>query len=176
LIHADGDRVALQGGGEIVAGELAGLVCIEDLRPAVLGERFLECLDTELRAERVRQPPRQHSTAHPVHDYHQVEEALGHRDVSDVRAPDLIDPLDREPAQQVGIDLVGHPRLARVWSLVDCHQAGEPHQTLDPFAIDDVALGRQPCCHPPRAVIRRAKYCRSISAMIVQSSSLISAG
>ena len=31
------------------------LVGIEDLRPAVLGERFLECLDTELRAERVRQ-------------------------------------------------------------------------------------------------------------------------
>src|SRR6516165_11471742 len=86
----------------------------------VLGERFLECLDTELRAERVRQPPRQHGTAHPVHDYHQVEEALDHRDVSDVRAPDLIDPLDREPTQQVGIDLVGHPRLARVRSLVDC--------------------------------------------------------
>src|SRR5262249_54311901 len=57
-IHADGDRMALQGVGEIVAGELAALVGIEDLRPAVLGERFLECLDTELRAERVRQPPR----------------------------------------------------------------------------------------------------------------------
>src|SRR5580704_18401448 len=89
-IHADGDRVALQGVGEIIAGELAALVGIEDLRPAVLGERFLECLDTELRAERVRQPPRQHGTAHPVHDHHQVEEALGHRDVGDIRAPDLI--------------------------------------------------------------------------------------
>src|SRR5436853_5123277 len=31
--HADGDRVALQGVGEIVAGELAALVGIEDLRP-----------------------------------------------------------------------------------------------------------------------------------------------
>jgi hypothetical protein len=33
--------VALQGVGEIVAGELAALVGIENLRPAVLGERFL---------------------------------------------------------------------------------------------------------------------------------------
>src|SRR5215471_16739700 len=33
-IPADGDRVALQGVGEIVAGELAALVGIEDLRPA----------------------------------------------------------------------------------------------------------------------------------------------
>ena len=146
--------MALQGVGEIVAGELAALVGIEDLRPAVLGERFLECLDTELRAERVRQPPRQHGTAHPVHDHHQVEKAPGHRDVGDVRAPDLIDPLDRKPTQQVGVDLVVHRRRARVRSLVDRHQTGEPHQTPDPFAVDDMALGRQPRRHPPRAVIR----------------------
>src|SRR6266478_4951088 len=118
------------------------------------GERFLEGLDAELRAERVRQPPRQHGTAHPVHDHRQVEEALGHRDVGDVRAPDLIDPLDRDPAEQVGVDLVGHRWLARARSLVDRHQAGEPHQALDPFAVDDMALGRQPRRHPPRAVIR----------------------
>jgi len=37
---------------------------------------------------------------------HQVEKALGHRDVGNVGAPHLIDPLDREPAQQVRIDLV----------------------------------------------------------------------
>ena len=59
-----------------------------------MDERFLERLDTEVSTERVRQPPRQHRAAHPVHDDHQVEKAFGHRDVSDVRAPDLIDPLD----------------------------------------------------------------------------------
>ena len=117
-------------------------------------ERFLERLDAELRAERVRQPPRQHGTADPVHDHHQVEEAPGHRDVGDVRAPHLIDPLDRDPAEQVGVDLVRRCRLARIRPLVDRHQAGEPHQTLDPFAVDDMALGRQPRRHPPRTVIR----------------------
>src|SRR5216684_441100 len=109
---------------------------------------------TQNSAERVRQPPRQHGTAYPVHDHHEVEEALGHRDVSYVRAPDLIDPLDRDPAEQVGVDLVGYRRLARVRPLVDRHQAGEPHQAPDPFAVDDMTLGRQPRCHPPRAVIR----------------------
>src|SRR5437660_902326 len=91
---------------------------------------------TQNSAPRVfRQPPRQHRAAYPVHDHHQVEEALGHRDVGDVRAPDLIDPLDRNPTEQVGVDLVGHRRLARVRSLIDRHQAGEPHQTPDPFAV-----------------------------------------
>ena len=47
-----------------------------------------------------------HRAAHPVHDDHQIEEALGHRDVGDVRAPDLIDPLDRQPAEEVRIDFV----------------------------------------------------------------------
>src|SRR6266851_1876885 len=72
----------------------------------------------------------------------------------DVRAPDLIDPLDRDPAEQVGVDLVGRRRLAGVRSLVDRHQAGEPHQTPDPFTVDDMTLARQPRRHPPRAVIR----------------------
>ena len=61
----------------------SALVGVEDLGTAVPGERVFEGLDTELRTERVRQPPRQHGTAHPVHDHHQVEEALGHRDVGD---------------------------------------------------------------------------------------------
>ena len=52
-IHADGDLVALQGAGEVVAGELAALVGIEDLGLCIPGERFLERLDTELRAERI---------------------------------------------------------------------------------------------------------------------------
>ena len=52
-VHADGDLVALQGVSEVVAGELAALVGIEDLGPAVVRERFLERLDTKIGAERV---------------------------------------------------------------------------------------------------------------------------
>ena len=78
-IHADRYLVALQGAGEVVAGELAALVGIEDLGAAVASESFLECIDTKISAERVGQSPRQHRSAHPVHDDHQVEEAIGHR-------------------------------------------------------------------------------------------------
>jgi hypothetical protein len=38
-------------------------------------------------------------------------------------------------------------------ALIDRRQPQQPHQALDPFAIDDMALGRQPRRHPPRAVI-----------------------
>src|SRR5712672_54340 len=93
----------------------------------VLGERFLERVDTKLGAKRVRQSPRQHRTAHPVHDHYQIEKAFGHRDVGDVRAPHLIDPLDRDPTKQIRVDLVRRCRFAGVWSLVDRHQPHQPH-------------------------------------------------
>ena len=144
----------LQGPSEIVAGELAALVGIEDLGTAVTSKRFLECIDTKIGAERVGQSPRQHRSAHPVHDDHQVERAFGHRDVGNVRAPYLIDPLDRDPTEEVRVDLVSRCRFARVRAWIDRYQSQQPHQASDPFAIDDMALRRQPRRHPPRAVIR----------------------
>src|SRR6202011_1301755 len=44
-VHADHDAVPPQSPGEVVAGELAALVGIENLGPAVSRERFLERLD-----------------------------------------------------------------------------------------------------------------------------------
>src|SRR6202048_390562 len=95
---------------------LAALVDIEDLGPAVVRECFLERLDTELGAEGVRQPPPQHGAARPVHDDHQIEEALGHWDVGDVRTPNLIDPFDHDAAKQVRVDFVRRGWLSRCWA------------------------------------------------------------
>src|SRR6266478_2844267 len=81
---------------------------------AIPGERLLERLDAEVGTERVRQPPRQHCTTVPVHDRDQIQETLGHRDIGDVRAPNLVDPFDRQPTEQIGIDLVRGRWLARV--------------------------------------------------------------
>src|SRR5262249_9579273 len=47
-VHADRDRMVLQRAGEILAGELAPLVGIEDLGPAVARKRFLERFDTKI--------------------------------------------------------------------------------------------------------------------------------
>src|SRR5215217_7396216 len=44
-VHADGDLVPGQHTGEGLAGELAALIGVEDLRPAVTGERFFQRLD-----------------------------------------------------------------------------------------------------------------------------------
>jgi hypothetical protein len=124
-----------------------------DLGPAITGERFLERLDTKLGAEGVGQPPRQHRTAHPVHDDHQIEKALGHRDIGEIRTPHLVDPFDREAAEEVRVDLVRHCWFARVRALVDRYQPEQPHQPLDPFAVHHMALGRQPRRHAARAII-----------------------
>src|SRR6516165_10516699 len=102
-IHADRDTAMLEHSSELSASKLAALIGVEDLGLTIAGQRFLQSLDAEVGAERVRQPPRQHRTAVPVHDRHQVKKALGHRDIGDVRAPDLVDPFDRQPAEQIGI-------------------------------------------------------------------------
>src|SRR5882762_5788213 len=67
-IHANRDLVPPQHAGEVVAGKLAALVGVEDLRPTKASERFLERLDAEIGAECVRQPPGQYCTTVPVHD------------------------------------------------------------------------------------------------------------
>src|SRR5438105_1130467 len=93
FVHADRNTAMLEHAGELDAGELAALIGVEDLGLAVPFQGLIEGLDTEIGAERVRQLPRQHRTAVPVHDRDQVKEALGHRDVGDVGAPYLIGPL-----------------------------------------------------------------------------------
>src|SRR5215470_13534543 len=95
-VHTDLDPMVFQSAGEVVTGELAALIGIKDLWPAIAGECFLKRFDAKIGAERVGQPPRQHGAADPIHDRYRVEEAFGHRDVGDVGAPDLIDPLDSE--------------------------------------------------------------------------------
>jgi hypothetical protein len=51
-------------------------------------------------------------------------------------------------------DLVRRRGLVGVRALVDCNQPQQPHQPLDPFAVDEVSLGRQPRRHAAGAVIR----------------------
>jgi hypothetical protein len=53
-IHANCDAASLEHAGKVVAGELATLVRVEDLGPAVVGQGFLQSLDAKVGAERVR--------------------------------------------------------------------------------------------------------------------------
>ena len=59
-VHGDGDASVFEGGGEVQAGELAALVGIEDLRPAVALQGFGEslCVPGKQARRRLRRPPR----------------------------------------------------------------------------------------------------------------------
>ena len=89
---------------EEIAGELAALVGIENLRLAVAGDRFLYRFDAEVGRERVRQAPAEHPSRGPIEHREQIDEAALHRDVGDVGRPNVVGPGDRRVAQQVGED------------------------------------------------------------------------
>src|SRR3954452_24026548 len=80
-VHADGDPVLGQRPGEGPAGELAALVGVEDLRPAVADQSLFQRLDAERRLQGDRQPPGENPTAEPVDDRGEVDEPARHRNV-----------------------------------------------------------------------------------------------
>lgn len=70
--------------------------------------------EVEVGIQRVGDAPDQHLTGEPVHDGHQIQEAFAHRQICDVGAPDLIGPINAQPAQQIGVGLVALGGLAGV--------------------------------------------------------------
>ena len=56
-IHADRDVIPEQPAGEVVAGELAPLIGVEDPQPAIMGKGLLHSLDVERGLQSDRQPP-----------------------------------------------------------------------------------------------------------------------
>src|SRR4051812_48571492 len=149
-VHADLDLAVLQHADKVIAGELAALVSVEDLRLSKPSQRLLQRLDTEVGVQGVRQAPGQNGTAVPIHDHHQVQKAPGHRNTGDVRTPDLVDAVDRQTAEQVGILDVLRSGLAGMGTLVDRHQPHQAHQPLHPLAVHRVALRVQPRRHQPQ--------------------------
>ena len=100
-IHADSDVVLLEEPRELLAGELAALVGVEELRRAIAGQGLLDRLETEVGRQRVGQPPRQHPATRPIQDGEQIHEASAHRDVGDVGGPHLVRASDLQLAQQI---------------------------------------------------------------------------
>ena len=150
-VHADGNPMGAQHAGEVVVGELAALVGVEDLGPP-LAQCVLQGFDAKARIEQIRQAPGQHVAAHPVHHRNQVEKPARHWDVRDIGRPHLADPLDPKPAQEVRIDPMLWCRPTGARALVNGRQSHPQHQALHPLAIHRMALRLKPRCHPPRTV------------------------
>ena len=70
--------------------ELAALVGVEDFRFAVTRNRLAYCIKTEVGRHRIGEAPGQDLSAVPVDHCDQINEAPAHRDVGDVRGPDLV--------------------------------------------------------------------------------------
>ena len=106
-VHADLDAVVRQEACELLAGELAPLVGIEDGWGAMLGDGLLHRVEAEIGRERIGEPPRQHPATRPVQDRKQIHEAPRHREVGDIGGPDMIGSRDHQVTQEIGVNLMG---------------------------------------------------------------------
>ena len=155
-IHADADVSVQQHLRERMTGELHALVGVENHR-RVSFQRLLQRIDAEGCVHSVGQLPRQHIAAVPVDYRDQIHEASRHRDISDVGAPDLIDPVDLHVAQQVRIDLVPGRGLAGGRPRRDSLYSHDPHQPLDALAVPLLTmLSVQLAGHAARTIERTA--------------------
>jgi hypothetical protein len=130
------------------------MIGVHDLRRAELVDRLVQRLDAEVRLQRVGDASSQHLAAAPVHDGDQIEEALSHRQIGDVGAPDLVGPLHPQPTQKIGVGLVPLRGFAGVGFLVEWHQSHEAHQPPDALFVHGMALVLQVPGHLADAVER----------------------
>src|SRR5215831_2551113 len=127
-IHADRNSPVGKNTGERRAGELAALICVEDVRLAVTSQRIFKRRNAERGFHGDRQPPRQHAATEPIEHDGEVDKAPRHRNIRDVHRPDLVRPRDPNPPQQVGIDLVARLRRGGAWAAIERFYPHAPHQ------------------------------------------------
>lgn len=135
---------------------LAALVRVENLGPAVLRQRLLDRFDAEGRLHCDRDAMGQDPSAEHIDDRREIDEATPHRNVGDVHCPRLVGPLDLQSAQQVRVDLVTRCRLARVRATIDRLDPHALHQRRDVAATGVYAL-------PPQ---QRSQHTRSREGII----------
>ena len=97
-----------------------------------------------------RQPPREDPAAEPVDDGGQVDEATRHRNVGDVHGPDLVGSINRQPAQEIRVDLVPWRGLRGARFSVERLDPQALHQRRDMAAPDRDALLVQEIRTSPR--------------------------
>jgi hypothetical protein len=89
-IHADLKPLGFQEPRELLAGELTPLVGVEDLGTAILRDRLPHGVETEVRGERIGEPPGQYPATRPVEHGEEIHKTPAHRNVRDISGPNLI--------------------------------------------------------------------------------------
>jgi len=118
------------------AGELAALVGVEDLRPAVSGQRLAHRLDAEPGVHGVGEPPGKDVTGRLVHNRDQIQKAALDRNIGDVGAPNLVRLLDCQSLEMIGINPVHRVRRAGSRRLINGFQVHQAYQTANPVTAD----------------------------------------
>jgi len=127
-VHADLDAVGGQEPRELQTRELTALIGVKDLRCAIADYRVLHRVETEIGGQCVRQPPRQHAATGPVEHRAQIHEAPRHRNVGDIRCPDVIRAGDLQVAQEIRVHRMGGMPLAGVGPAIHGRDAHASHQ------------------------------------------------
>jgi hypothetical protein len=146
-VHTDGYCVLFQYFRKSFTGKLGALIRIEDFRTPITPDGLLDGLNTEVGLHGVGYPPGEDFSAVPVHDSHQVHEPSVHGDIGYISRPYLVGPFDAQVAQQVWIDLVLWMRATGSGLWIDNLKTHQPHETLNPFAIDLIAQSSQIVSH-----------------------------
>jgi hypothetical protein len=154
-VHRNRDASGFKLAGERGAGELRALIGVEYSRLSVPEQSLLQRRDAKRGVNRVRQPPGQNRPAGPINDRHEIQKAARHRDVGDVGRPHVVRLGDRQPTQQIRINLVSRRCFARARARnqrLDPHHA---HQPLYPLPVDPATFLIEFEHHPPRAIERK---------------------
>jgi hypothetical protein len=141
-VHADRDSVVFEHGYESTIGELHALIAVEDLRAAEPANRLFHRVDAEVGGQAVRESPSQRLAREQIEHGEEVQEPAPHRDVRDIRAPNVIGPDDEEVSQQIREDRVLGIAPARALLAIerfDAHDSHEPADMASAYAIAFVA-------------------------------------
>ena len=123
-VHADLDVMRAQHVEKRRARELRALVGVADHRRAEAISRRFERRDAAVGGERRRNPPREDFARRPVHDRAPEDEAARHRDVRNIRGPDVVRALHQQATQQIRKDRMLRGPLTRARSATD---RADPH-------------------------------------------------
>ena len=134
-VHADLDVCLEEMLEKHLARELRSLIGVEDRRrPAT--ERLGKHAGTEASVLGVGDVPSQDVATEPIDDRSAVHEAPLHRDVGDVRAPDMVRFGNRNVPEQVRVNRVIGRWIAQFWSWIDGLDAHQTHEPGNALVID----------------------------------------
>ena len=120
-------------------GVLAALVAVYDLRLSIFCNCILQHVLTSLCTHGVTNTPTDDLAAIHVNDGCHIHKAFLHRDIGNIRTPDLIAMGDVQALQQVRLNECLQPTLGQVLASVHRFPAHDPEQAADTLGANGIS-------------------------------------